>query len=110
MTDLLVDKYDHATVWTLNRPHRMNAMGGTLIAELAEAVREFEADPEQHVGVLTGAGEKAFCAGADLKEMADNASSGLPEDGIESWRTAHAVTPAIRDRPHAAGSPSDDLL
>lgn len=76
MTDLLVEKHDHATVWTLNRPHRMNAMGGTLIAELAEAVREFEADPEQHVGILTGAGEKAFCAGADLKEMADSASSG----------------------------------
>jgi enoyl-CoA hydratase/carnithine racemase len=76
MTDLLVDKYEHATVWTLNRPHRMNAMGGTLIEELTEAVCEFEADPAQHVAILTGAGEKAFCAGADLKEMAESASSG----------------------------------
>jgi enoyl-CoA hydratase/carnithine racemase len=42
MTDLLVDKYDHATVWTLNRPHRMNAMGGTLIAE-PESVNLIEA-------------------------------------------------------------------
>jgi enoyl-CoA hydratase/carnithine racemase len=76
MADLLVDKHEHATVWTLNRPHRMNAMNATVIGELTEAVREFEADPDQHVAILTGAGDKAFCAGADLKEMAENASSG----------------------------------
>lgn len=40
----------------------------------------------------------------------DKIPAGLPEDGIGSWRTARAVTPAIRDRPRAAGSPSDDLL
>lgn len=40
----------------------------------------------------------------------DKVPAGLPEDGIESWRTAPAAMPAIRDRPRAAGSPRDDLL
>ena len=75
MTDLLIEKHEHATVWTMNRPHRMNALGGTLVAELTEAVKQFEADPDQHVGILTGAGERAFCAGADLKEMAENVAA-----------------------------------
>lgn len=97
MADLLVDKHEHATVWTLNRPHRMNAMGGTLIDELTEAVREFDADPAQHVGILTGAGEKAFCAGADLREMADSASSGgrlpvVPSTDIAGLAACEKVT------------------
>jgi enoyl-CoA hydratase/carnithine racemase len=63
MSDLLVEKHDHVTIWTMNRPHRMNALGGTLRTELEEAVREFEADPEQHVAILTSAGSRALSAG-----------------------------------------------
>jgi 2-(1,2-epoxy-1,2-dihydrophenyl)acetyl-CoA isomerase len=65
-------------VITLNRPERLNAVGGTLIAELDISLRQAEADPEVRVVVLTGAG-RAFCAGLDLKERA----SGV---GVRSWR------------------------
>lgn len=76
MPDLLVEKHGHTTVFTINRPERMNALGGTVSPDLAEGIKEFQADPDQYVAVLTGAGDRAFCAGGDLKEMANNAAGG----------------------------------
>ena len=55
------------TVITIDRPERMNAIDGPTAAELVEAWGEFRDDDEALVGVLTGAGERAFCAGGDLK-------------------------------------------
>ena len=55
---------------TLNRPERRNALSWSLIAELREALAAAKADPAVRVVVLTGAGDKAFCAGADLGGMA----------------------------------------
>jgi enoyl-CoA hydratase/carnithine racemase len=76
MAELLVDKTGHTTILTINRPERLNAMGGTVDADLTAAIDEFQADADQYVAVITGTGDKAFCAGADLKEMADAAASG----------------------------------
>jgi enoyl-CoA hydratase/carnithine racemase len=76
MSDVLIDKYEHATVLTINRPERMNAVGTSVLSELTTAMRDFEQDPAQYVAILTGAGDRAFSAGADLKEMASSASSG----------------------------------
>jgi enoyl-CoA hydratase/carnithine racemase len=83
MSDLLIDRHGPVTVLTLNRPERMNAMGNAQWSGLRSAVEEFNADPDQLVAVITGAGGKAFSAGGDLKEMADNAGSGrrLPISG-----------------------------
>ncbi len=53
---------------TLNRPASLNALSRALMAQLAAAVRQLEADPAVRVLILTGAG-KAFCAGLDLKEL-----------------------------------------
>ena len=55
---------------TLNRPEVRNAVNGPLASALGRAVQDTEADPEIHVVILTGAGQKAFCAGADLSEIA----------------------------------------
>jgi len=51
---------------TINRPDKRNALNPTVIGELSSAFRAADADPAVSVIVLTGAGEKAFCAGADL--------------------------------------------
>ncbi len=51
---------------TINRPDKRNALNATVIAELVAAFRAADADPAIGVVVLSGAGEKAFCAGADL--------------------------------------------
>jgi len=76
MADLLVEKQGHATIFTINRPDRMNALGGTVNADLTAGLKEFEADPDQYVAILTATGDRAFCAGGDLKEMADGAATG----------------------------------
>ncbi|MER7687170.1 enoyl-CoA hydratase-related protein [Streptomyces sp. NPDC097610] len=76
MADLLVDKHGHTTVFTINRPERMNSLGGTVMPDLVAGLAEFQRDPDQYVAVITGAGDKAFSAGADLKEMAARTEGG----------------------------------
>jgi enoyl-CoA hydratase/carnithine racemase len=55
-------------IFTINRPEAANAMNMQASRELHEAMVEFRDDPDAWVGVITGAGEKAFCAGADIKD------------------------------------------
>jgi enoyl-CoA hydratase/carnithine racemase len=76
MTDLLIDKQGHTTIFTLNRPERMNALSSALMRDLQAGLQEFQSDPDQYVAIITGAGDKAFCSGGDLKEMAANAATG----------------------------------
>ena len=59
-----------ATLLTIDRPDRHNAVDGTTADEMRAAFEAFAADDESRVLVLTGAGEKVFCAGADLKAIA----------------------------------------
>jgi len=62
---------------TLCRPGALNAMDTTTYSEVTAALKRIEDDPEAHVGIVTGAGGRAFSAGADLKEMHSKA----PENG-----------------------------
>jgi enoyl-CoA hydratase/carnithine racemase len=62
------------SVVTLNRPERLNAIGGTLLADLHAALQQAQADPATRAIVFTGAG-RAFCAGDDLKEFGAQSSS-----------------------------------
>ncbi|MDO8568211.1 MAG: enoyl-CoA hydratase-related protein [Dehalococcoidales bacterium] len=54
---------------TINRPEAANSMNLLALTELGKALVSMEEDPEVWVGIITGTGEKAFCAGADIKEM-----------------------------------------
>lgn len=75
--DLRVEKDGHVLTCTLDREARMNALNHNLLkVELPEAFRVAREDPEVRVVILTGAGEKAFCAGADLKDAAETGSIG----------------------------------
>ena len=71
--ELLVDTVDGVTTLTINRPEVHNALSWSVLAELRAAVAAAKDDPATRVVVLTGAGERAFCAGADLAGMADGA-------------------------------------
>jgi enoyl-CoA hydratase/carnithine racemase len=75
-SELIVDKQGRVTIATLNRPHRRNALTVSMAGELQAAITEFRADPEQRVLIITGAGEQAFCSGADLLEMRDRMTTG----------------------------------
>ena len=69
MSELVrVERRDTAAIVTIDRPERMNALSWATVERLGEVGQELRADPSVRVCVLTGAGNKAFCAGADLKE------------------------------------------
>jgi len=70
---LLYDVADGVATITINRPERRNALSWTVMTELRSAFARAKADPEVRVVVLTGAGDKAFSAGADLSGMAAGA-------------------------------------
>lgn len=66
MPSLLVERDEHVTVLTLNRPEKHNAFDLATRDALSAAVLDFDADPDQYVAVITGAGDRAFCSGSDL--------------------------------------------
>ncbi|MFM5916052.1 MAG: enoyl-CoA hydratase-related protein [Novosphingobium sp.] len=88
---ILTETRGAVTLITLNRPASLNALNSTVLEELIHAFADFEADPGQRCAVLTGAGEKAFAAGADIKEMSDKPSAEFyAEDFFSRW-TSHLV-------------------
>ena len=81
--NILLERRDAVGIITLNRPAALNALNAALIAELASALDDLEADPAISAIVLTG-NEKAFAAGADVKEMV---SKSYPEIYREDFIT-----------------------
>jgi len=67
---LLFDLADGIARITINRPDKLNALNATVIGELAQAAERVETDAEVRGVILTGAGNKAFVAGADISELA----------------------------------------
>lgn len=65
--EVLYEVSNHVATITLNRPHRMNAISGLMLRQLADRLAEADLDPEVRAIILTGAG-KAFCAGLDIKD------------------------------------------
>ncbi|MBI3132622.1 MAG: enoyl-CoA hydratase/isomerase family protein [Acidobacteria bacterium] len=83
MSLVLVEKQDRIAWVTLNRPEKMNALNNALLKELEEAIAGLEHDAEVGVVVLTGAGEKAFVAGADISELKDLDSGSAREQALK---------------------------
>ena len=77
-----VERRGHVLEVTLNRPESMNALHSAAHFELHEIWDEFEADPDLWVGIVTGAGDRAFCSGNDLKATAKGADMSLPSSGF----------------------------
>jgi len=73
-----VERDGPLTIVTIDRPDVMNSLDPATNAELTEIFDEFDADPDQWVAIITGAGEKAFSAGNDLKESARLTGRGAP--------------------------------
>lgn len=69
-TTLLFSVSDGLATITINRPDKLNALNGTVIAELGHAAAELASRADIHGAILTGAGAKAFVAGADISELA----------------------------------------
>ena len=103
MTDyeaVILERHDSVAVVRLNRPEKHNAISRQLSADLIACVDSLERDDSVHVIVLTGAGEKAFCAGAD---MAQAALEEGPADWSRDW-AAQAVARVGRSRKPVIGA------
>jgi enoyl-CoA hydratase len=88
---ILVETRGPVTLITLNRPKALNALNSLVLEDLIAAFAAFEADAGQRCAVLTGSGEKAFAAGADIKEMAEkSAADFFAQDFFARW-TSHVV-------------------
>ena len=90
-TQILYDVADNIATITINRPEKMNAFTGTMIREMTDAFDRIDADDDVRAVVVTGAGDRAFCAGADL----------TPEDGRKPFASDDPVEdysdPRVRD-------------
>lgn len=75
----------HVARITINRPGAMNAIDAVHNADLEQAWRRLNEDPQIRVGVLTGAGTRAFCAGADLKELIPSQHSAVRAGNRALW-------------------------
>ncbi len=83
---ITVEQRDAVTLIMLNRPKALNALNSKVLEELIEAFAAFEADAGQLCAVLTGSGDKAFAAGADIKEMSEKAAADFYlEDFFGPW-------------------------
>ena len=77
-----VEREGHLTIVTLNRPDVMNALHYPAHVELERVWNAFDADPEQWVAIVTGAGDRAFSAGNDLKYQAGGGARGIVATGF----------------------------
>jgi enoyl-CoA hydratase/carnithine racemase len=94
--EVVTYEVDNGVAWlTINRPEARNALNRDVREGLWDGVRRFKADAAR-VLVLTGAGDKAFCAGGDLKEMAEESLTLVPVDYLpQLGRNIHVDKPVI---------------
>ncbi len=94
-TDVLYEVADSIATVTINRPERYNAFTGHTVDELSHAFKTAWADRSVGVVILTGAGDRAFCSGGDMKERASSGDYGQTEFGIFEAETLHRVIRTI---------------
>ncbi|ABC64099.1 enoyl-CoA hydratase-related protein [Erythrobacter litoralis] len=88
---ILTETDGAVTIITLNRPKALNALSSVVLEELIDAFAAYQADDSQLCAILTGSGDKAFAAGADIKEMSEKAAADFYlQDFFAKW-TSHIV-------------------
>ena len=86
------------TLITLNRPKALNALNSQVLDDLIAAFADYQADDSQLCAVLTGSGEKAFAAGADIKEMSEKAAADFYlDDFFAPWTSEIVEDPQAVD-------------
>jgi enoyl-CoA hydratase/carnithine racemase len=84
---------------TINRPDQRNALSNEVFAELRAGLAEAKADPAVRAVVLAGAGDKAFCAGGDLRQMGEDGDELTPTAAAPAWPVSAATCRSWASRP-----------
>ena len=95
MSFILTDISNHIAILTINRPEALNAMNNMVVADLVSAVKSCIDDENVGVIILTGAGDKAFVAGADIKQMQSNG----PKEALTFGQMGQHMTLLIENSP-----------
>lgn len=90
-----VERDGHLTIITINRPERRNALHPPANEELAAIMDEFEQDEDQWVAIITGAGDKSFSAGNDLRWQAEGNPITVPETGFAGLTARYGLTKPV---------------
>jgi len=94
LTDVIFDKAPIATL-TINRPNALNALNKSVLEQIAVVIREVRHDASVRVLIVTGAGDRAFVAGADIAQMSKMSTV----EGLEFSRLGHRVMESLEDLP-----------
>jgi len=89
------DVHRNALYLTIGRPEVRNALHPPAHRELSRAFDAFDADDSLHCAVITGAGEKAFCTGSDLKYRAETGDTFIPETGFAGLAERFSLTKPV---------------
>jgi enoyl-CoA hydratase/carnithine racemase len=83
--EVVIEQRDHIRIVRINRPEARNALNPAVIGGIGRGVEAADADPEVRAVVITGTGDRAFCAGMDLRGFAEGDRSGGDAEGADSY-------------------------
>jgi enoyl-CoA hydratase len=98
-SSVLIEKRDRIALLTLNRPEKLNALDYASVDRLLDILEEIEPDDDIRAVILTGAGDRAFCAGADIRAFAPSVSKGPRAAWRDFVRRGHRLTSRIETFP-----------
>lgn len=98
-TDVICERQGAAGVITLNRPQALNALNQTMVDGMRAALDAWEHDPAVTCVIVQGAGEKAFCAGGDIRALHDQGKAGDVQSMLNFWRLEYELNVRIQDYP-----------
>jgi enoyl-CoA hydratase len=95
-TEILCERRGAAGVVVLNRPHALNALTLGMVRGLSAALDAWEHDDAVRHVIVTGAGDKAFCAGGDIRQLYETGRAGRIEEARSFWREEYALNARIK--------------
>lgn len=97
--EVICEKQGQAGVITLNRPRALNALTLGMVRGMRQALDAWAQDSQVTRIVVQGAGEKAFCAGGDIRRLTDLLQAGEPEEALAFWREEYQLNILIKRYP-----------
>jgi enoyl-CoA hydratase len=97
--DILCETQGAAGLITLNRPKALNALTLAMVREMRRALDAWAKDPAVTRVVVQGAGEKAFCAGGDIRQLTEDLRAGRRDETVAFWREEYQLNIAIKRYP-----------
>jgi enoyl-CoA hydratase len=97
--EVLCEKQGEAGLITLNRPRALNALNLTMVREMRRALDAWAREPAVTRIVVQGAGEKAFCAGGDIRQLTEDLRAGKRDEALAFWREEYQLNIRIKRYP-----------